>query len=86
MLRKVEPFLHLIRKLMGAIDRNYLYLFRVKIAGIENERSLMLTEKIRGCTWEQFEKIIRKAIGSDFVWENTARGHRGQPPGHNGVH
>jgi len=28
----------------------------------------MLTEKIRGCTWEQFEEIIRKAIGSDFIW------------------
>jgi len=29
----------------------------------------MLTEKIRGCTWEQFEEIIRKAIGSNFVWK-----------------
>ncbi len=29
----------------------------------------MLTEKIRGCTWEQFEEIIRKAIDSDFVWK-----------------
>ncbi len=26
-------------------------------------------EKIRDCTWEQFEEIIRKAIGSDFVWK-----------------
>jgi hypothetical protein len=29
----------------------------------------MLVEKIRGCTWEQFEEIIRKAIGSNFVWK-----------------
>ena len=29
----------------------------------------MLVEKIRDCTWEQFEEIIRKAIGSDFVWK-----------------
>ena len=28
----------------------------------------MLTEKIRDCTWEQFEEIIRKAIDSDFIW------------------
>ncbi|MBW1679743.1 MAG: hypothetical protein JRJ08_06335 [Deltaproteobacteria bacterium] len=26
-------------------------------------------EKIRDCTWEQFEEIIRKAIDSDFVWK-----------------
>ncbi len=25
-------------------------------------------EKIRDCTWEQCDEIIRKAIGSDFVW------------------
>jgi hypothetical protein len=26
-------------------------------------------EKIRDCTWEQFEEIIRKAIDSDFAWK-----------------
>ncbi len=25
--------------------------------------------KILDCSWEQFEEIIREAIGSDFVWK-----------------
>jgi|GEM_PF-5756288 len=29
----------------------------------------MLKENILTCLWEQFEDIIRKAIGSDFIWE-----------------
>ena len=29
----------------------------------------MLKEKILYCPWEQFEEIIRKAIGSDFIWK-----------------
>ena len=41
----------------------------LKLQPIENRRSLILTEKIRDCTWEQFEEIIRKAISSDFVWK-----------------
>ena len=32
--------------------------FGLRQQQIENERSLMLTEKIRGCTWEQFEEIV----------------------------
>lgn len=28
-----------------------------------------LKEKILDCPWEQFEEIIRKAIGSDFIWK-----------------
>ena len=28
-----------------------------------------LKEKILYCPWEQFEEIIRKAIGSDFIWK-----------------
>ena len=26
-------------------------------------------EKILDCPWEQFEEIIRKAIGSNFIWK-----------------
>ncbi|MCP4665838.1 MAG: hypothetical protein GY849_05690 [Deltaproteobacteria bacterium] len=29
----------------------------------------MFKKKILDCSWEQFEEIIRKAIGSDFVWK-----------------
>jgi len=29
----------------------------------------MFKKKILDCSWEQFEQIIRKAIGSDFVWK-----------------
>jgi len=29
----------------------------------------MLKAKILGCSWDQFEEIIREAIGSDFIWK-----------------
>ena len=29
----------------------------------------MFKEKILECPWEEFEKIIRKAIGPDFIWK-----------------
>jgi len=29
----------------------------------------MFREKILGCPWEQFEEIIREAIGSGFTWK-----------------
>ena len=29
----------------------------------------MFKEKILECPWEEFEKIIRKAIGSGFIWK-----------------
>ena len=29
----------------------------------------MFREKILGCPWEQFEEIIREAIGSNFTWK-----------------
>lgn len=29
----------------------------------------MFKEKMLNCSWEQFEEIIREAIGSDFVWK-----------------
>jgi hypothetical protein len=36
---------------------------------MKNERSFMLKAKILGCSWDQFEEIIREAIGSDFIWK-----------------
>jgi len=29
----------------------------------------MFKEKILDCPWEEFEEIIREAIGSDFIWK-----------------
>ena len=29
----------------------------------------MFKEKILGCPWEQFEEIIREAIGPGFTWK-----------------
>ncbi len=29
----------------------------------------MFKEKILDCPWEQFEEIIREAIGSGFIWK-----------------
>ena len=29
----------------------------------------MFKKKILKCPWEQFEEIIRKAIGSSFIWK-----------------
>ena len=33
----------------------------------------MSKENILDCSWEQFEEIIRKAIGSDFIWKIRPR-------------
>jgi hypothetical protein len=33
----------------------------------------MFKEKILDYSWEQFEEIIRKAIGSDFTWKIRPR-------------
>ena len=33
----------------------------------------MLKENIFDCSWEQFEEIIKKAIGSDFILEDSSR-------------
>lgn len=29
----------------------------------------MFKEKILDCSWEEFEEIIREAIGSGFIWK-----------------
>ena len=29
----------------------------------------MFKKKMLNCPWEQFEEIIRNAIGSDFIWK-----------------
>jgi len=29
----------------------------------------MFKKKMLDCPWEQFEEIIRNAIGSDFIWK-----------------
>ncbi len=29
----------------------------------------MFKKKIHNCSWEQFEEIIKKAIGSGFIWK-----------------
>jgi len=29
----------------------------------------MLKNQILDCPWDKFEEIIRKTIGSDFVWK-----------------
>ena len=29
----------------------------------------MFEQKILDCPWDQFEEIIRKTIGSDFIWK-----------------
>jgi len=29
----------------------------------------MFKKKILDCSWEEFEEIIKKAIGSDFIWK-----------------
>jgi len=29
----------------------------------------MFKEKILDCSWEQFEEILREAIGSGFIWK-----------------
>ncbi len=33
----------------------------------------MFKEKILDYSWEQFEEIIRKPIGSDFIWKIRPR-------------
>jgi len=33
----------------------------------------MSKAKILDCPWEQFEEIIRKAIGTDFIWKVRPR-------------
>ena len=33
----------------------------------------MFKEKILDYSWEQFEEIIRKTIGSDFIWKIRPR-------------
>jgi hypothetical protein len=33
----------------------------------------MFKGKIIDCPWEQFEEIIREAIGSDFIWKVRPR-------------
>jgi hypothetical protein len=33
----------------------------------------MFNEKILDCPWEQFEEMIKKAIGSDFIWKIRPR-------------
>ncbi len=33
----------------------------------------MFKENIIDCSWEQFEEIIRKAIGSSFIWKIRPR-------------
>jgi hypothetical protein len=33
----------------------------------------MFKQKILDYSWEQFEEIIRKAIGSDFIWKIRPR-------------
>ena len=29
----------------------------------------MFEEKVLDCPWEQFEELIREAIGSEFIWK-----------------
>ena len=33
----------------------------------------MLKENILNCSWEQFEELIKEAIGSDFIWKIRPR-------------
>jgi hypothetical protein len=33
----------------------------------------MLKENILDCSWEQFEELEKKAIGSDFIWKIRPR-------------
>ncbi len=33
----------------------------------------MLKENVLDCSWEQFEELIKKAIGSDFIWKIRPR-------------
>ena len=33
----------------------------------------MLKENILDCSWEQFEELIKEAIGSDFIWKIRPR-------------
>ena len=33
----------------------------------------MLKENVLDCSWEQFEELIKRAIGSDFIWKIRPR-------------
>ncbi len=33
----------------------------------------MLKENVLDCSWEQFEELIKEAIGSDFIWKIRPR-------------
>ena len=33
----------------------------------------MLKENMLDCSWEEFEELIKKAIGSDFTWKIRPR-------------
>jgi hypothetical protein len=33
----------------------------------------MLKENMLDCSWEQFEELVKKAIGSDFIWKIRPR-------------
>ena len=33
----------------------------------------MLKENILDCSWEEFEELIKEAIGSDFIWKIRPR-------------
>lgn len=42
-------------------------------AKIKSGGCFMFKEKILDYSWEQFEEIIRKTIGSDFIWKIRPR-------------
>jgi len=33
----------------------------------------MLKENVLDCSWEQFEELVKKAVGSDFIWKIRPR-------------
>ena len=42
-----------------------------------NGRSFMSKEKILDCSWEEFEEMVRKAVGSGFTWKIRPRDTEG---------
>ena len=46
----------------------------------------MLKENVLDCSWEQFEELIKRAIGSDFIWKIRPRDTEANAPGRSGVH
>ena len=45
----------------------------MNIAKTKSGGGFMFEEKILDYSWEQFEEIIRKAIGTNFIWKIRPR-------------